>query len=533
MHDRIRFKNPDFGRDTFGDRKTRDDRDDGRPRVLQRDLAAADRFRQQAGDKAMLGDLIWHCHKLAGHPDGQGAGRPQGLGFEHATLAGVSIGMVDMIIPPEKNEIVKGARKQVAEVDEQYRQGVITDGERYNKIVDIWTHATDENLQRHVPGDRGEKGQRGDQPGVHDGGLQGARQPAADPAAGRHARPDGQAVRRDHRAADRVELPRGVERAGVLHQHARRAQGLADTALKTADAGYLTRKLVDVAQDVIIVVEQDCNTVNGIEVKAITEGDESWFAADAMLGRTALNDIVDPDHGEVLVRAGEEIDEEAAGANRGAGSSGPDPQRADLRVAQRDLCANATGATWRRAPVEVGTAVGIIAAQSIGEPGTQLTMRTFHIGGTASSVFKQPERHRQERAVVRIPRSARGANKEGDNVVLNKNGAISVHDDAGHELERYTTGDGRDSWSRTAARVKGQAGEVGSVQRAGSGGAGGRGQFPRLRRERLGQEGGGRGDRLRGTVVLENKEDLHPQIIVKPRAAARCWVSTAFRPART
>jgi DNA-directed RNA polymerase subunit beta' len=217
-------------------------------------------------------------------------------------------------------------------------------------------------------------------------------------------------------------------------------KGLADTALKTADAGYLTRKLVDVSQDVIIT-EQDCNTVNGIEVGAVMEGDKEVVSMrQRILGRTSLNDILDPLTGEVVIAANQELNEESCDK-----LAKYDFETIWIRSgltceSRHGMCAKCYGrdlASGR--PVEIGAAVGIIAAQSIGEPGTQLTMRTFHIGGTASTAFSTPEFRSRFGGVVRYSEDLRVVrNKDGDMVVLNKNGSIMVTDERGHELERWS-----------------------------------------------------------------------------------------------
>ena len=215
-------------------------------------------------------------------------------------------------------------------------------------------------------------------------------------------------------------------------------KGLADTALKTADAGYLTRKLVDVAQDVIITI-QDCNTVNGIEVEAVEEGDETLIPLRTrVLGRTALYDIRHPATGDVLVASNAEIDETACKALEDAGI-----ERVWIRSgltcdAPYGMCAKCYGRDLSSGkPVEIGTAVGIIAAQSIGEPGTQLTMRTFHIGGTVSTVSKAPEIVLKHGGLIKYVDLRTVRNDEGNSVVLNKNGSIQIVDENGVEIDTY------------------------------------------------------------------------------------------------
>jgi DNA-directed RNA polymerase subunit beta' len=519
LYDRIRFRNRDFGRDTeFGNKKDRIIVTTV-GRVLFNEIwPETIGFVNSLVDKAMLGALIWRCHRTAGHDKTvKVLDDLKALGFEHATLAGVSIGLVDMIIPPEKNDIVVGARKQVAEVDRQYQQGVITDGERYNKIVDIWTHATDEISNAMYAAIEHNRDSDETNPVfmMVDSKARGSRQQIRQLAGmrGLMAKPSGEIIERPIVANFREGL--SVLEYFISTHGARK--GLADTALKTADAGYLTRKLVDVAQDVI-VVEQDCNTVNGIDVSAIAEGDEELVPLQArIIGRTTLSDINDPISGETVLNTGDEIDE--AAAERIASLTNYRMRiRSVLTCESRTgLCAKCYGrdlATGK--PVEVGTAVGIIAAQSIGEPGTQLTMRTFHIGGTASAVFKQPEVIAKNGGMLRYHDLRIVANPDGDNVVLNKNGVISIHDPSGRELERYTTAIGTILMTEDGGTVEAGAciakwdpysvpvlAEQEGIIRFHD-------FVPNVtvKKEKDEQTG------LRGTVVLETKEDLHPQIIV-------------------
>jgi len=520
VHDRIRLKNPDYQRDTvFGDKDARV-LETTVGRVLFNEIwPSSIGFVNKLVDKDMLGALIWHCHKIVGHDQAvRVLDSLKDLGFAHATLAGVSIGMADMIIPSEKNSIIEKARQQVVQVDHQYRQGVITDGERYNKIVDIWTHATDEISNAMYRAIQENAGSDETNPVymMVDSKARGSRLQIRQLAGmrGLMAKPSGEIIEQPILSNFREGL--SVLEYFISTHGARK--GLADTALKTADAGYLTRKLVDVAQDVI-VVEQDCNTVNGIEVIAITEGDEELVSLQSrILGRTTVNDITDPIAGEPIVRAGEEIAEEQAARMSRVGIERVKIRSVLTCESRRGLCATCYGrdlATGR--PAEIGTAVGIIAAQSIGEPGTQLTMRTFHIGGTASSVFRQPEVVAKNGGIVRYHDLRVVRNQDGDQVVLNKNGAISIHDSEGHELERYTMA-------------------MGGIILVDDGGSIRKGQHltkwdpysvPILAE----QEGVASfhdfvenvsvkkeidpTTRLKGTVVLESKEDLHPQIVVK------------------
>lgn len=520
LHSRIRYRNPDMGKKTvFGNAEDKTIVTTV-GRILFNELWPEGMgFVNRVVDKTFLGTLIWHCHKLCGQERTvRTLDTLKEMGFRHATLAGVSIGIADMIVPPGKEQILIAAHKKVAEVDAQYKRGVVTDGERYNKIVDIWTHATEETagvLYRGLEENTDsaeinplfmmvESKARGNRAQIRQ--LAGMR--------GLMAKPTGEIIERPILSNFRGGL--SVLEYFISTHGARK--GLADTALKTADAGYLTRKLVDVAQDVIIS-EQDCNTVNGVEVSGITEGDEELVPLlTRILGRTALNDIKEPAGGAVIVKAGDEIDEVACARIVPMGIEKVKIRSLLTCESRSGVCARCYGrdlATGR--PVEIGTATGIIAAQSIGEPGTQLTMRTFHIGGTASAVFKQPEIFVKHAGSVRYHDLRVVVNKEGDHVVLNKNGAIGVHDEAGRELERYTTAMGAvvyvddggtiekgkclAKWDPYSVPVLAEQDGIVEFHDFVEGVS--------VKKEMDEATG------LRGTVVLESKEDLHPQIVIR------------------
>jgi DNA-directed RNA polymerase subunit beta' len=481
-------------------------------------LPASLGFINRCCDKSFLGKLIWQCHRTSGNVETVRVLESlKNIGFEHATLAGISIGLSDMIIPPEKEEIIAKARRSVSEVDAQYRRGIITDGERYNKIVDIWTQATDETSTAMYRAIEENVGSEESNPifMMVDSKARGSRQQIRQLAGmrGLMSKPSGEIIERPIVSNFREGL--SVLEYFISTHGARK--GLSDTALKTADAGYLTRKLVDVSQDVRII-EQDCNTLNGIEVKAIGEGDESLVSLrDRIIGRTALNDIVNPVTSAVIVPAGTLIDEELADAVMLA-----DVEKARIRSvltceSRRGTCAKCYGrdlATGKL--VEIGCAVGIVAAQSIGEPGTQLTMRTFHIGGTASSVFKQPHVLSKHDGIIQYTNLRVVVKDQGTFVVLNKNGSIGVFDDAGREVERHSMAIGAVVSVADGGRVKkGQsfvewdpysvpilAERMGTVHF--------RGFIENVTVKKEVDQSTG----LMGTVVLEHKEDLHPQIVV-------------------
>jgi DNA-directed RNA polymerase subunit beta' len=519
IHHRVRFKNPDLGRKTvFGDTHSKMLVTTVGRVFFNEILPPTLGFINRCCDKSFLGKLIWQCYRVSGHAETVKVLESlKNIGFENATLAGISIGLSDMIIPAEKEDIIAKAHKSVAEVESQYRRGIITDGERYNKIVDVWTQATEETSNAMYRAIEENAGSDEANPifMMVDSKARGSRQQIRQLAGmrGLMAKPSGEIIERPIVSNFREGL--SVLEYFISTHGARK--GLADTALKTADAGYLTRKLVDVAQDVRII-EQDCNTLNGIEVKGIGEGDENLVSlADRIKGRTALNDIVNPVTRELIVPAGGLIDEALADAVMNA-----DIEKVRIRSvltceSRRGICAKCYGRDLSNGrPVEMGAAVGIIAAQSIGEPGTQLTMRTFHIGGTASSVFKQPHVISKHDGIIQYTNMRTVVNEQGHFVVLNKNGSCAVFDDTGREVERHSIAIGAIISVEDGGRVKkGQsfiewdpysvpilAEKPGTVHFQGFI------ENVTVKKE-VDQSTG-----LMGTVVLEHKEDLHPQIVI-------------------
>ena len=520
VHDRIRFRNPDKGSQTvYGDPK---------PTVLETTVGrvffneiwpSTLGFVNNKVNGDFLADMIMHCYQRSGLEETvRMLDDLKSLGFEHATLSGISIGIVDMIIPDEKDDITTEARAQVKKTWDQYRQGIITDGERYNRIVDIWTQATEDVTKVMLQAIEANRGSDEANPVfmMMDSKARGSRQQIRQLAGmrGLMAKPSGDIIERPITANFREGL--SVLEYFISTHGARK--GLADTALKTADAGYLTRKLVDVAQDVIIV-EQDCNTLNGIETSAIREGDEELVSLfSKILGRAALIDITDPVSKEQIVGAGREIDEIASARIEKIGMDHVKIRSVLTCESKHGICAACYGrdlSTGRT--VDIGTAVGIIAAQSIGEPGTQLTMRTFHIGGTASSVFKQPNITAKNNGIVQYIDLRIAKRDGGTRNVLNKNGTLAIVDDDGRELERHSVTLGAEISVADCERVKkGQTfvswdpysvpilseteGKVSFLDFV---------ENVSVKKEVDETTG------LKGTVVLENKEDMHPQVVVK------------------
>ncbi len=445
-HTRIRYRNPDFGTTgrPHGDNKKRTIETTA-GRVIFNDVWPKEMgFWNDKCSKSTIGDLILDCHKVAGHDVTVAAiDKLKTLGYNFATVSGASMGLKDMIRPAMKDSEIEKARKEAEKVQQQFQQGIITEGERHNKIVDIWTVTTEKvgdelykTIDRNVTPENKNPTELNPVYMFADSKARGSKLQIRQLAGmrGLMANPSGDIIERPITASFREGL--SVLEYFISSHGARK--GLADTALKTADAGYLTRKLVDVSQDVIIS-QEDCNTVNGIEVEAIVEGDEVKVTlGDRVLGRTALYDIVDPKTGAVIVRANGEIDEEACARIDKCGIEKVWIRSGLTCDSEHGMCAKCYGrdlSTGKQ--VEIGTAVGIIAAQSIGEPGTQLTMRTFHIGGTASATAKVPEIVLKNDGVAKFVDIRKVRNADGDEVVLNKNGTLEIWSTTGQKLDTY------------------------------------------------------------------------------------------------
>jgi DNA-directed RNA polymerase subunit beta' len=389
------------------------------------------RFVNEVLGKKNVSEIISECYTKFGHAATiQMLDNIKDLGFEYATLGGVSIAVEDLEIPPQKKECIREANEELVKVEDQYKKGIITERERHNKIIDIWTRTTDrvadfvfKNMDKFNPifmmADSGARGSR----------LQ-VRQLAG--MRGLMAKPSGEIIETPITSNFREGL--SVLEYFISTHGARK--GLADTALKTADAGYLTRRLIDVAQEVI-VVEEDCGTVNGITVSEIVEGDEVVVPLkERIIGRVALDNIVDLVSDEIIVKAGEEITESKADKIERLGLEKIRIRSVLTCESERGVCAKCYGRNLATGKlVEVGEAVGIIAAQSIGEPGTQLTMRTFHIGGTASRVAERSFIKARDTGFVKY-HNLKVAPKGKYFVVLNRNGMISINDEKGIELQR-------------------------------------------------------------------------------------------------
>ncbi|MFH1238674.1 MAG: DNA-directed RNA polymerase subunit beta', partial [bacterium] len=357
----------------------------------------------------------------------------------------------DMMVPAIKGELIEKARKEVVEIEKQYKKGIITDVERYNKVIDIWTHVTDkvaeklfenlkaEDLLPYTPG----KNKFNSIYMMADSGARGSRQQIRQLAGmrGLMAKPQKKLT---GQVGEIIESPITSNfREGLtvleyfISTHGGR-KGLADTALKTADAGYLTRKLIDVAHEVIIT-EEDCETLNGIRIGALKEGNEVIEPLkDRIIGRISLDNVVNLLTDEIIIRTGDMITEEQAQAVEDAGIERIRIRSVLTCEAEKGVCALCYGKDLGAAKrVEVGEAVGIIGAQSIGEPGTQLTLRTFHIGGIASRVIKQSRIVSKKNGKVEFHNVKTLKNKEGVYVVINRNGEVSIRDEEGKRRENY------------------------------------------------------------------------------------------------
>jgi len=399
-------------------------------------------------NKKVLAQLIDLCYRTAGvKATVLLADRLKDMGYEFATLSGLSISINDMVIPSRKQGILDQAFELVKEIDRQYNEGLITEGEKYNKAVDIWAKATEdvaaEMMKEIATTELVDSGGELRQIEAFnpiwmmaDSGARGSKDQMRQLAGmrGLMAKPSGEIIETPITANFREGLT--VLQYFISTHGARK--GLADTALKTANSGYLTRRLVDVSQDMIIS-EYDCKTIDGIEVEALLEaGEIIQRLGERVLGRITHEDIIDPVTGEVLVPAGVEIDEQRVRLIEDAGIERVSIRSALTCRSERGVCAMCYGRDLAQGKIaQIGEAIGIIAAQSIGEPGTQLTMRTFHIGGTASKSIERTSINNRYQGVVRFVNLNTVHNREGDLVAMNRNGEISIISETGRERERY------------------------------------------------------------------------------------------------
>jgi DNA-directed RNA polymerase subunit beta' len=520
VNDKIRFLNPDYGlpKRPYGDpTKTTIETTAGRVcfnEIWPEGLG----FINTTIGKKQISDIIWRCFQTVGQKETVNAlDRLKQLGFREATRSGCSIGITDMVIPTAKAAGLENAYKQIEEIEKQYRRGIITHGERYQKIIDIWTQVGEivaDELFRTLEYNEGKKhhnplyvmvnsGARGNRTQIKQ--LAGMR--------GLMAKPSGEIIELPITSNFREGL--SVSEYFISTHGARK--GLADTALKTADSGYMTRKLVDVSQDVI-VTEEDCGTVNGITLSSIYQGDEEIVDLKTRIyGRTSCETIHDPVDKSVIIKAGQLASEKEAAHLAKIGVEKLKIRSVLTCESKRGCCAKCYGlhlATHRMA--KIGEAVGIVAAQSIGEPGTQLTMRTFHVGGAAMSSFKQPFINTKHAGTIKYTDMRAVTTIEGTWIALTKNGVLTIHDDDGRELESHKLVVGSVISVEDGAKVKkGQqivtwdpynvpiiTEKAGKLEfRDMISGI----TITKEKNESTGNE---------ETVVIEHKEDLHPQVVV-------------------
>ncbi|MBD3170682.1 MAG: DNA-directed RNA polymerase subunit beta' [candidate division Zixibacteria bacterium] len=400
-------------------------------------------FFNEEASKGKVSKLVGECFRQLGNTHtADFLDRLKEMGFEYATTGGLTVGIDDVLIPEEKKKLVESAYAEVAQIQEQYNKGVITNGERYNKVIDTWTRTGSDVMDVMF------KGMKKDQGGFNpifmmaDSGARGSKDQIRQLAGmrGLMAKPQ---KKMTGQIGEIIESPITANfREGLtvleyfISTHGAR-KGLADTALKTADAGYLTRRLVDVAQDVIIT-EDDCGTILGLNVGALKEGEEVIESlGDRILGRVTLEDVIDPVTGDVIVEMGDLIIEEAADQIEDSSIETVLIRSVLTCESRRGVCAKCYGRNLANGRmVDLGEAVGTVAAQSIGEPGTQLTLRTFHIGGTAARITEQSKVVAKSKGKL-VFREVKPVEFEGQTIVLNRNGEIFIEDEEGRVRSRY------------------------------------------------------------------------------------------------
>lgn len=481
---------------------------------LAPEVTIADVNRQH--DQGSIGDVIAQCYARHGHHKTVALlDNLKKVGFKYATYSGISIALEDMVIPANKADLLAKAEQTVQRINEMYRSGLITEGERRHKIIDEWTTTGDlvteamvKTMQDNHQGFTGihlmyESKARGSKSQIRQ--LAGMR--------GLMAKPSGDIIESPIMSNFREGLT--VIEYFISSHGARK--GLADTALKTADAGYLTRRLVDVSQDVTIE-EHDCGTINGIWVEPLIEGAEVIAPLnERIIGRYVLEDLLLPGEDEPVLRADEEITEEVAAKIMAAALPGVTIRSVLTCQSSKGVCALCYGRNLATGKlVELGESVGIIAAQSIGEPGTQLTMRTFHIGGAASRQVESPEIRANEGGRVEFRNVRTAVNRANEVVAVNRGGEIAISNSDGKEIQRVALAPGCQLRCEDGAKVgKGQVLFIRDpynvnivAEKSGVIRLEGMVQGVTVRREINAETG------LEEIVVIEHKHDLHPQITV-------------------
>jgi DNA-directed RNA polymerase subunit beta' len=402
-------------------------------------------FVNETVGKGTASELVFQCFRRAGlSRTTEFLDQLKDFGFKYATVGGTSIGIEDLEIPPQKADIIASARADTDRFTKAYEKGVISNGERYNRVIDAWTHANNDVAEAMIGGLAKSRGGLNPVHMMFDSGSRGSRDQIRQLAGmrGLMAKPQKKLTGGIGEIIESPILSNFREGLTVLEYfistHGAR-KGLADTALKTADAGYLTRRLVDVAQDVTIS-EEDCGTVLGLEVSALKEGEDIIEPLrDRIVGTVALEEVVDPIDGQRLLKAGEMIDEEASQAVEEAGIQSVRIRSVLTCESRRGICRQCYGrnpATMNI--VDLGEAVGIIAAQSIGEPGTQLTLRTFHIGGTAARIAAQTQRKSKVDGTIKFDRVTWVEGADGKTIVTSREGEIQMLTADGQIRSRLT-----------------------------------------------------------------------------------------------
>ncbi len=523
IHSEIKIPNPDYGKKStvWGDLKSRFIITTPGRCILNEIWDEKMGFYNSAANKKEIGRLISQCYKHVGHAKAvEALDSLKRLGYEYATKAGFSISISDMTIPENKDSHILEARKQIETVSRQFKDGLLTSMERHNKIIDIWSQTTNK-VANDLFSSLGKPFHDSDEINpvfaMLDSGARGSKDQIKQLAGmrGLMAKPSGDIIERPIISNFREGL---TVLEYFISTHGAR-KGLADTALKTADSGYMTRKLVDVAQD-IICREEDCGTVKGIKVSNVIEGDEEIISLkDRVVGRFAARDVFDPvaGDGSKIIEANQEITAEIADVLSDRGINSIMIRSVLTCETKFGVCIKCYGRNLANDRLaERGDALGIIAAQSIGEPGTQLTMRTFHIGGTASSTFRQPVIKARNAGIVRVKDVRIVVNDKNEQLVVNKNGYVLVEDEDGRPLDRFELAVGALLLKKDGEKVKDKetiarweqynvpiiAEEGGTVEYRDLI------EGITLSRER-------KGEGVEEVIVLEHREDLHPQIVIK------------------
>jgi DNA-directed RNA polymerase subunit beta' len=402
-------------------------------------------FVNETVGKGAASDLVFQCFRRVGLKGTTDLlDRVKDFGFRYATVGGTSIGIEDLEIPPQKGQIVDSARTDTERFTKAYEKGVISNGERYNRVIDAWTHANNDVAEAMVGALAKSRGGFNPVFMMFDSGSRGSRDQIRQLAGmrGLMAKPQKKLTGGIGEIIESPILSNFREGLTVLEYfistHGAR-KGLADTALKTADAGYLTRRLVDVAQDVTIS-EEDCGTVLGLEVTALKEGEDIIEPLrDRIMGTVALEEVVDPIDNQRLVKAGGMINEEAAEAVEEAGIQSVRIRSVLTCESRRGICRQCYGRNPATMDiVDLGEAVGIVAAQSIGEPGTQLTLRTFHIGGTAARIAAQTQRKSKVDGTIKYDRVTIVVGADREQIVTSREGEILMLTPDGQIRSRLT-----------------------------------------------------------------------------------------------